>query len=221
MGNSTGKITLVIADDAPATRAGIRAMAEKAGDIEVVGEAQDGFEVQKLVKDLCPQVLTLDLKMPGPFKSSVELQMWLHENCPGTAVLPYTGHGRDALLAQLKEAGAAGYVEKSASPETLIGKIRLAAAGVTHFDPEQEETAERWNEEVGKKWKSLSKREHLIALWITTPATNRGIAQELNLSERTVESHVRNVLTKLDMKTRQEAALWILKHFPEEVGGAW
>ncbi len=215
------KITIVLADDEPATRAGIRTALEQTGEIDVVGEAQDGFEVQKLVEALHPRVLLLDLKMPGPYENPVDLERWVREHCPDTATLPYTGHGREALLAQLMEAGAAGYLEKNTPLEKLVERIFSVAHGSTHFDPEQVEQAQRWQDQVGNKWKSLSRREHEAALWLARGATDRGMAGVLGISERTVESHVANILKKLDLETRAQVIAWVLRHFPEEVGGNW
>lgn len=217
----TTKIRVILADDEAVARSGIRTLLAQAEDIEVVGEAQDGFEVQVLVESRQAHVLLLDLKMPGPFTNPVDLQRWLHEQYPDLAVLPLTGHGRDALLAQLKEAGVAGYLEKSIGADALAGSIRRAAAGMVQFDPEQERKAQQWQERVGRKRDELSRREWEVAVWLGRNATSRGIAGQLGISQRTVESHIASILNKLGMKKQEELMAWVLRHFPEEVGGNW
>src|SRR5574341_1469328 len=120
-------ISLLLTDDDPIVRAGIRAVLSKATDIKIVGEARDGFEAQQLVGRLRPKILLLDLKMPG--LSAAELEKWVRENYPDTITLVLTAHDRDAHLAGMMEAGAAGYMSKGESAERLIGAIRRAAQG--------------------------------------------------------------------------------------------
>src|SRR3990170_5763846 len=103
-------ITLLLADDHPMVRAGIRALLMKAPDIQIVGEAQDGNETLRLVAKLRPKILLLDLKMPGPSPS--EIEKWVRENYPETITLVLTAHDRDAYLSSMVEAGAAGYLDK-------------------------------------------------------------------------------------------------------------
>lgn len=108
------KITVLIVDDHPVARAGIRAVIEQADDMEVVGEAQDGSEAMGLVEQLRPKVLLLDLKMPGV--RAWEVEKWVRENYPGIIALVLTGHDRDFYLAHMLEAGVAGYLDKKRTP---------------------------------------------------------------------------------------------------------
>ena len=101
-------ITLVLADDHPIARAGIRAILDQAPDIKIVGEAQDGLQVKQLAARYRPQILLLDLKMPG--LPSAEIEKWMRANYPKTATLILTAHDRDAYLAEMIETGAAGYL---------------------------------------------------------------------------------------------------------------
>ena len=209
------KITLILADDEPVVRAGIRALLSQAEDIEVIGEAENGYQVQQMVADLQPQILLLDLKMPGP--RPAELERWVRENHPKTTTLVLTGHGRDALLSQMMEAGVSGYLTKDISSDALVNHIRIAAHGQNAFDPGQEEQAERWRAEVGAKWERLTDREREILKWIALGAQNRFISSEFELSEQTVKNHVSNILKKLEVDSRQQASLWMNAHFPEEL----
>jgi two-component system nitrate/nitrite response regulator NarL len=215
MAKAPKKITLILADDEPVARAGIRSILSQAEDIEVIGEAQDGFEVQKMVAELRPRILLLDLKMPGP--RPADLERWVRENYPKTVTLVLTAHHREAHLAHMMEAGVAGYLKKDVPENVLIDSIRKAARGIVHFDEDQISEAAHWQEEVGKKWESLSEREREILKWIARGAQNRFIASEVCLTKRTVENHVAHILKKLDLNSRQLALMWMLSHFPEEV----
>ena len=215
MKKSSTKIRLVLADDEPLARAGIRAILSRAEDIEVVGEAQDGFETQRLVAELHPNILLLDYQMPGP--RPADLERWVRENYSETATLVLTAHDHQSHLAVMLEAGAAGYLTKGVSENRLIDSIRLAARGVVHFNKEQLSIVQHWNKETGQKWKSLSKRERQILKLLALGAGNRFIADELSISLRTAEDHVLNILSKLEVDTRQEAATWMLKNLPDEM----
>jgi len=140
-------ITLVFADDHPVARAGIRAMLSEAPDIQIVGEAENGTEVQQLVSQLQPQILLLDLKMPG--RPSAEVERWVRANHPETATLILTAHDRDAYLVDMIDAGASGLLSKEASAERLVGAIRRAANGEILFDSQQFHRAQRWRKVAG------------------------------------------------------------------------
>ncbi|OIN88311.1 MAG: hypothetical protein AUJ21_11145 [Anaerolineae bacterium CG1_02_58_13] len=217
MATTPTKITLLLADDEPVARAGIRSILLQAGDIEIIGEAQDGFEVQRMVAELRPRILLLDLRMPGPRPH--ELEKWMRENYPETVTLVLTAHDRDTHLARMMEAGVAGYLTKDVTEDTLIDRIRSTAQGTIHFDEEQTARAARWNEEVGKKWESLSEREREVLKLLALGAQNRFIASELSITAKTVESHVTSILKKLELKSRQKAAAWMSANFPDEVDG--
>jgi NarL family two-component system response regulator LiaR len=204
--NST--IRLVLADDHPATRAGIRAILAQAPDIRVVGEAQDGYEAQRLVGELRPHILLLDLQMPGPRPSEVE--KWVRAHYPETITLVLTAHSRDAYLTSMADAGAAGFLSKSRPPEQLIAAIRRAAHGEILFDTEQLAHIRRWREEVGQRWYSLTEREREVLTLIAQGKTDQQIADELHLHVKTAENHVSNILHKLNVATRTEAAVWAI-----------
>ncbi len=115
----------VLTDDEPLARAGISSLLAQAEDIEIVGEVQGGFEVKEVIPKLHPQILLLDLKMPGP--GPYEIEKWVRENYPETITLVLTSHDRDAYLATLIDTGVAGYLSKEEPAERLIGAIRRAA----------------------------------------------------------------------------------------------
>jgi DNA-binding NarL/FixJ family response regulator len=174
---SSGKITVLLADDHPATRAGIRALLAQADDIEIVGEAQSGFEVYDLVQKLRPKILLLDLIMPG--LRPAELEKQVRENHPETITLILTTHDRDAYLVSMMDAGVAGYLNKKESKEGLINAIRQAAQGEILFDKEQFVRAKQWREEVGVKINQLTPREKEILEMLAKGLDNDTIAKSL------------------------------------------
>ncbi len=211
---NTETIRLLLADDHPVMREGIRAILEKTPDIEVVGEAQDGEQVKPLVLELRPQILLLDLRMPGP--PPAELEAWVREHCPETDTLVLTAHERDAYLAGMMDAGAVGLMSKEASPDQLIEAIRRTARGEMTFTPEQCRRAARWRREAGEKWKRLTPRERQMLALLAQGLENAEIAQALGLASKTVASHVGSLLKKLGVDSRQEAIIWQHTYMPEE-----
>jgi two-component system nitrate/nitrite response regulator NarL len=209
-----GKITVLLAEDQPVTSAGIRAILERAKDMHLVGEARDGYEAQKLVGELRPMVLLLDLKMPGPRPS--EIEKWVRERYPETVTLVLTSHDRDAFLAAMMDAGVSGYLSKNDSTDRLIDAIRRAVSGETLFDDEQIRRALKWRQTVNKKWDDLSERERELLKHLSTGAGNKKIAKALNISLKTVEFHMTNILKKLDMSSRDEAMIWMREHHPDD-----
>ncbi len=128
-------ICVVIADDHPATREGIRTILDAAPDIEVVDEAEDGREAQEKVAALQPDILLLDLVMPD--LRPAEIQAGVRTHHPETTTLVLTAHDRDAYLTQTVQAGAAGFLAKDEAPQRLIAAIRCAARGEVLLTPEQ------------------------------------------------------------------------------------
>ena len=213
MSRRSETIRVLLADDHPALRAGIRAILERAPDIQVVGEADDGTKVQQLTADLRPQVLLLDLRMPGP--RPVETMAWVRAHCPETTVLVLTAHDVDGYLAAMVEAGAAGFVVKEEAPETIVAAVRAAARGEVLFSGEQYARARRWREEVGARWESLTEREQEVLRLLAEGLNNRAIAKRLCVTIRTVECHVTSILSKLGVASRLEAVAWAHKHLPD------
>ncbi len=199
-------ITVVLADDHPLTRDGIRKALEHAADISIVGEANDGIEAQKLISELRPKILVLDLIMPGLHPAEVE--KWARENYPDTATLVLTGHDRDAYLAQMVDAGVAGYLTKNESGERLISAIRRAAKGDSIFDEQQIARAQRWKNDVENKWGSLTQRERKILSLVANGKGNKEVASMLKITSKTVEKHFGSIYEKLGVKSKTEAALW-------------
>lgn len=210
-------ISLLLTDDDPIIRAGIRSVLSKTKDIKVIGEAENGVEAQKMVGKLRPKILLLDLKMPGKL-SAAQLENWVRENYPDTITLVLTAHDRDAYLAKMMDAGAAGYMSKGESAERLIGAIRRAARGEVLFDVEQFIRARRWRETVGKKLSTMTERELQVLRLMAEGLDNRAIAKSLNIATKTVEFHIAHILEKLGLDSRQKAAAWVHVHLTDDLG---
>ena len=208
-------ITIVIADDHPLARAGIRTMLEAAPDLRVIGEAEDGDMVQKLVAELQPRVLLLDLKMPG--LSSAEVEKWVRSQFPTIVTLVLTAHDRDAYLSQMLEAGISGYMDKNTRGDQLISAIRRAVSGEMLFSSEQIRRARQWRQQEGLQWQRLTPRERQILPLLASGLDNAGIAARLGISQKTVAFHITNILKKLQVLSRQEAASWFTKNIPDDL----
>ena len=212
---ATFKISVLIVDDHPPLRAGVRAILEQTSDIYVAGEAENGDEAERLLDELRPRIVLLDLKMPGFSPSAFE--KWARENYPETITLVLTAHDRDAYLASMMNAGAAGYLDKSERAENLITAIRSAAYGETLFTQEQMQRVLEWNKDKGKKWGSLTKRERQVLTLIGEGLGNKSISRRLSISIKTTEQYVSSILKKLNTHTRQEASTWLVENVPEEI----
>lgn len=209
MSSQKKTIIIMIVDDHPGWIEGVRTIIHKALDMQIVGEVQDGEQIKQKIAELQPDILLLDLVMPN--HNPAELEKWVREKYPDVVTLVLTAHDRDAYLAGMMEAGAAGYLDKKMKANDLLDAIRRAARGEFLYDKEQMERAQRWRKEVGRKWDSLSEREREALQLLTEGADNNGIAASLNVSIHTVEKHLKNIFKKFDVTSRTEAVLWWLE----------
>lgn len=209
------KITILLVDDHPLARQGVRTALEQADDLEIVAEAQNGQEAIQLVASLQPDILLLDLKMPGI--RAAEVEAWVREHHPATITLVLTAHDRDFYLSEMIEAGVAGYLDKNQRGEQLVEAIRRAAAGENLFTEQQLERALRWREGAGDKWQSLTGREHEVAQLLVQGLNDAALAKALNISLRTASHHVASLLKKLAVASRQEAVAWLIRNIPDVV----
>jgi DNA-binding NarL/FixJ family response regulator len=210
--NKSAKITVFVAEDHPIARKGIREAIENTGDILLVGEAENGVGLKEKILALRPDVLLLDLKMPD--FSPAKLADWVLENLPETETLVLTSHDRDAYLARMMTAGVSGYLDKGCQEEQLLVAIRRAAGNEPLFTPEQLQRASHWQETVGARWESLSEKERQILAYLCEGKENSDMADCMDISINTVEKHVSNLLKKLGVKSRLQAAAWFHEHDP-------
>jgi DNA-binding NarL/FixJ family response regulator len=208
-------IRVVVADDSPVARAGIRTILEKEPDIKIVGEAEDAWQTEQMVAELRPDILLLDLIMPGlrPY----EIEKWVRTNYPETTTLVLTAHDRDCYLTKTIEAGIMGYLTKDEAPYRLVQAVRRAAYGEVLITKKQLVRATLWRDEVGKRWDSLTERECQVFRLLMRGLNNKAIAEALCVTTRTVEYHVASILRKVGVSSRQEVVVWGLTHLPDNL----
>lgn len=200
----------MLVDDHEIVRHGVRAFLEAQPDLEVVGEANSGTEALRVVTELVPDVLLLDLLMPG--MSGVEVTTHVKRISPHTAVVVLTSYHEDEYIFPVLRAGALSYVLKDIRPDGLIDAARKAARGEATLHGEvaarlvQEFRAMRTP--VPQPFTELSERELDVLRLIARGGSNAAIAQDLVISEQTVKRHVSNVLSKLQMTDRTQAAVF-------------
>ncbi|MEU5085604.1 response regulator transcription factor [Streptomyces sp. NPDC021356] len=205
-------IKVLVVDDHQVVRRGLRTFLEVQDDIEVVGEAADGAEGVDRAEELRPDVVLMDVKMP--VMDGVEALRRLRALDNPARVLIVTSFTEQRTVVPALRAGAAGYVYKDVDPDALAGAIRSVHAGHILLQPEvagallsQEEA------HTGQgRGTSLTDREREVLGLIADGRSNREIARALVLSEKTVKTHVSNILMKLDLADRTQAALWAVRH---------
>jgi len=205
-------IKVLLVDDHQVVRRGLRTFLEVQDDIEVVGEASDGAEGVARAQELKPDVVLMDVKMPGV--DGIDALRRLRELDNPARVLIVTSFTEQRTVVPALRAGAAGYVYKDVDPDALAGAIRSVHAGHILLQPEvagallSQEESHSGQGRTG----SLTEREREVLGLIADGRSNREIARALVLSEKTVKTHVSNILMKLDLADRTQAALWAVRH---------
>ncbi len=214
-------IRIVVADDHTIVREGLKQLLGAAGDLEVVGEAQDGFEVIKRVRELDFDLLLLDMSMPG--KSGIELIKQVRAEKPKLRILVLSMHEEHQYAVRAIRAGAAGYLTKEGAAAELVAAIRKVAAGGAYISSAVAEQLAlgAMPDTQGPLHASLSDREFQIFRMIAEGKSVSDIAERLNLSVKTVSTHKANILRKMNMSTPAELIRYALTHrLIEEEGGA-
>ncbi|MFD6420237.1 response regulator [Streptomyces sp. NPDC060194] len=208
----SSSIHVLLVDDHQVVRRGLRTFLEVQDDIEVVGEAADGEEGVRLAEELRPDVVLMDLKMPG--MDGVEALRTLRSLGNPARVLIVTSFTEQRTVVPALRAGASGYVYKDVDPEALAGAIRSVHAGHVLLQPEVAGALLAQEGAGGGQGRgtSLTEREREVLALIADGRSNREIARALVLSEKTVKTHVSNILMKLDLSDRTQAALWAVRH---------
>jgi NarL family two-component system response regulator LiaR len=206
-------ITVLIVDDHAVVRQGLRTFLESEGDIEVVGEASDGAEAVEKVQELVPDVVLMDLVMPG--MDGIAATRRISEISPATRVLVLTSFGEDDKVFPSVKAGATGYLLKDATAEQLGSAIRSVASGVFSLDPQvASKVLDEFSSpqaEVASATR-LTPREVEVLGLVAKGFANKQIANALSISVRTVKTHVSNILSKLHMIDRTQAAVYAVRH---------
>jgi len=198
-------IKVVLADDHPVAREGLRNVLEQAVDIKVVGVASNGDEALRLVNELSPDVLVLDMEMPGT--TGVEVAQQLQSLGSSVRILALSAHDDKEYISGLLASGAAGYLTKGEIPETIIEAVRGVARGEQGWVSRQ--IAARmaaWTHEEQTQT-PLTERETEVLRLVVEGKTNQEIGHALGISDKTVEKHLDGVFTKLGVTSRVEAAV--------------
>lgn len=192
-------ISIVLADDHAVVRSALRMLLEAEAGFEVVAEAGDGDAAVRYVRGHKPEILILDLNMPGG--SSLERVPEIRQASPGTRIVVLTMQEDPAFAREAMRAGVLGYVLKDAADDELVKAVRLAARGETYLQPA---LGARLAAEPAKGEGELSERELEVLRLIALGHTNAEIAEQLHLSVRTVESHRAHIQQKLRLTKRSE-----------------
>lgn len=205
------RVAIVLVDDHAIVRQGLRTYLELQPDLEVVGEAADGREAVQVVKDTLPDIVLMDLVMPN--MDGVEATRAITALSPSTRVIVLTSFSEDEKVFASIKAGAQGYLMKDVFPQDLVRAIRTVARGEAQLDPEiaRKLMQEFTNPQPQTPRHDLTERELEVLRLIAHGKSNRDISEELVLSEKTVKTHVSNILQKLHLSDRTQAAVYALR----------
>ena len=208
-------VRVAIADDHAIIRLGLRGLFTSAEDIELVSEAHDGASALEFAKEKKPDVLLLDVSMPG--EGGLEVARQICRLSPMTQVILLTMHAEREVLRQALEAGVAGYLLKDDPPDEVLNAIRKVASGHQHFSPSVSHLlvgeVARSREPVRREpFDTLTKREREVLRLLAEGYTNKDVANALSISVKTAEAHRANLYVKLDCHSIAELVKIALRH---------
>ena len=199
-------ISVALIDDHRVVSRGVKTYLESFGDIQVCGIAVSGEEALENLHVWKPQVILVDLMMPGGM-DGVETTRRIKDRFPHARVIALTASTDEARMMAVLRAGAVGYVRKDAEPEVLLSAVRIVASGRTYIDPAVAAMALR----ASAPESDLSPRETDVLRQLTFGRTNKEIADALGITEETVKTHVGRLLGKLHLENRTQAVIYALK----------
>lgn len=210
------KTRILLADDHAVLRAGLRLLLDSQTDLKVVGEAGEGAEALRLAAELHPDLILLDLTMPG--LSGLEALPALRKAAPGARILILTMHDDEGYLRQALQSGASGYVLKKAADSELISAVRAVLRGEVYIHPSMTKALLEdllpavGGEEPTNPWDLLSKREQEVLILVACGHTSAEIAEQLSLSPKTVETYRGRGMEKLGLRSRAALVRFALAH---------
>lgn len=209
-------IRVLLVDDQELFRRGLAMVLSSEGDIEVY-EASTGEEAERMVSTLAPDIVLLDVRMPGA--SGVDVCRAIKDASPSTGIIMLTSSDDEAdLYASIKN-GASGYLLKDASIDDVAAGVRLVSSGQSLISPsmatkllsEFVSVSAKQEENSGARRPTLTNREMQVLMQVAKGRSNKEIAAELVIAENTVKNHIRNILEKLQLKSRMEVAVYALR----------
>jgi two-component system response regulator NreC len=209
-------VRILIADDHGVLRAGLRALLNAEPDLQVVGEAGDGWEALRLAAELQPDLMLMDISMPG--LDGLEATRLLRRRHPRLRILLLTLHEEEDLVREAIEAGASGYIVKRAAESELLGAVRAVAAGHMYVHPSMtrafvgQHGRPPRDEEGSSEVTSLTPRETEVLELVAAGYTNRQVADRLGIGQRTVETHRANLMAKLNLRSRAALVRYAVDH---------
>ncbi len=206
------RIRIMLVDDHEVVRRGLRGFLELQPDIEVVGEAPDGAVAVELAAQVTPDVILMDLLMPN--MDGLTAIGAIKQTSPGIEIIAVTSFIEEEKVTAALEAGASGYLLKDADADEVAAAIRAAHAGEVHLDPAVARLlAQRMRtRKEAAPVEPLTPREKEVLAQLGKGASNKEIAYELSITERTARTHVSNILGKLGLASRTQAALWAVEN---------
>ena len=215
-------IRILLAEDHKIVREGTRQLLEQAPDLTVIGEAADGEEAVRLATELRPDVVVMDMRLPG--LSGIEATQAIRDRHPGMPILILSAYDDDRYVFPLLEAGASGYLLKTTGGAELIRAIRTVQAGETALDPQiahklVDHLTHRQQYRGPEMVEGLTRREIEVLQAVAQGKSNREVGEALFISPHTVQVHVRNIFGKLGVNSRTEAVAYAVRQgwiTPEE-----
>ena len=200
-------IKVILADDHAVVRSGIRQFLESTGEIQVLAEANDGEEAKQIIQKHQPDVVVLDIQMPKA--SGIEVTRWMRKNDFSTGVLILTAYDEDPYVNAVLQAGANGFVLKTATPEEIIRAVQDVFEGKSVLDPviAHRVLKKLTRGEDDHLYESLTDREMEVLGLVAKGYTNKAIGVQLSISDRTVQGHIAHIFTKLQASSRTEAVM--------------
>lgn len=215
------KIKIIIIDDHPLVREGLRKILDMEEELKVIDEAGDGQGAINLTRRLKPDVILMDINMPGT--NGIEATRVIKRELPSVGIIALTIHEEEEYVLELVRAGVSGYVLKDIAPAKLIETIKIVAKGHSVIDPSitnkifGEISRLSRHRRMREDWENLTEREMDVLKLMAKGFSNKEIAQDLTISEKTVKNHITNIFRKLQVEDRTQAVLFAIKHHLVEV----
>lgn len=213
--NASKKINVLVVDNQPTTLTGIRALFSKTNDVNLIGELSSGYDLYNSNLAFKANIILLDIAVSG--SDPADLIHWIHDNCPNACVLILTHLDDMKSLTQMMDIGACGYLSKEEPESNVINAIRKVANGEIVFSQKQHKQVQDWKDQVLSKFEKLTHQEIETLKLLAKGWSNKQIALALDISASTAAFHVKNVMKKLGVKSRHEAAIWAIKNLSDNL----